>query len=493
MTPRSAIPTRPGAVVVGGGIAGLVSAWELACAGVRPLLVEARGYLGGLIARGTVGGANVDLGAETYVVRGTDTSSIVDALGLTSVEPAGSGARLYAPALRGGWELRPFLRDSFLGVPARPDAPDCVRVLGQAGVRRALEDRSMGGGVGMDEAGDTLAGFVTARMGEAVLERSVRPIIAGIYTADPTMLATDTVAPGLRAETARHGSLAAAVAARLAAAGSRRTPEACVVGGMFVLVDALRAAIEEAGGTVLTRTGAFAMTRAASGWVLECGPTKPGPTKPGPTPGAEPVPAGPGMSVTTQRLVLACSASAALRLVTEARIPGLVPDVSVPEGAPIARLTLAVRAPELDDAPVSQGLLVAPAPADERPVAAKALSHLNVKWPWLADQCAPHTHLLRLSYGRLGEAEPDVTVEGALRDIRALTGVDIAPEAVTDYLLARWNGTLPPLPPEYRGLVAALDEQVRSLGSVALTGAWVAGTGIASVVTHARAGAKGLL
>ena len=346
----------------------------------------------------------------------------------------------------------------------------------------------MGGGVGMDEAGETLAGFVTARMGQAVLERSVRPIIAGIYTADPTMLATDTVAPGLRAETARHGSLTAAVAARLAAAGSRRTPEACVEGGMFVLVDALRAAIEEAGGTVLTRTGAFAMTREASGWTLECGPTKPGPT-----PGAEPVPSGPGVSVTTERLVLACSASAALRLLTQARIPGLVPDVSVPEGAPIARLTLAARAPELDDAPVSQGLLVAPAPADERPVVAKALSHLNVKWPWLADQLPPHTHLLRLSYGRLGEAEPDVTVEGALRDIRTLTGVDIAPEAVTDHLLARWNGTLPPLPPEYRGRVRALEEQVRPLGGVALTGAWVAGTGIASVVSHARVGAKGLL
>ena len=488
MNPLEAIPTHPGAVVVGGGIAGLVSAWELARAGVRPLLVEARGYLGGLIARGTVGGVDVDLGAETYVVRGTDTSSIVAALGLTSVEPAGSGARLYAPSLRGGWELRPFLRDSFLGIPAHPDAPDCAHVLGEAGVRRALEDRSMGGGIGMDEAGETLAGFVAARMGEAVLERLVRPIIAGIYTADPSVLATDTVAPGLRAETARHGSLAAAVAARLAAAGSRRTPEACVEGGMFVLVDALKAAIEEAGGTVLTRTGAFSLRREASGWTLECGPTKPGPT-----PGAEPVPSGPGASVTTERLVLACSASAALRLLTEASIPGLVPDVSVPEGAPIARLTLAVHAPELDDAPVSQGLLVAPAPADERPVAAKALSHLTVKWPWLADQLPPDTHLLRLSYGRLGEAEPDVTVEGALRDIRTLTGVTIASDAVTDHLLARWNGTLPPLPPDYRGRVRALEEQVRSLGGVALTGAWVAGTGIASVVSHARAGAKGLL
>ena len=146
----------------------------------------------------------MDLGAETYVVRGTDTSSIVEALGLTSVEPAGSGARLYAPSLRGGWELHPFLRDSFLGIPAHPDAPDCAHVLGEAGVRRALEDRSMGGGVGMDEAGDTLAGFVTARMGGGrAWSGSVRPIIAGIYTADPSMLATDAVAPGLRAETAK--------------------------------------------------------------------------------------------------------------------------------------------------------------------------------------------------------------------------------------------------------------------------------------------------
>ena len=362
MNPLEAIPTHPGAIVVGGGIAGLVSAWELACAGVRPLLVEARGYLGGLIARGTVGGVNVDLGAETYVVRGTDTSSIVEALGLTSVEPAGSGARLYAPSLRGGWELRPFLRDSFLGIPAHPDAPDCAHVLGEAGVRRALEDRSMGGGVGMDEAGDTLAGFVTARMGEAVLERSVRPIIAGIYTADPSMLATDTVAPGLRAETARHGSLSAAVAARLAAAGSRRTPEACVEGGMFVLVDALRTAIEEAGGTVLTRTGAFSLRREASGWTLECGPTKPGPT-----PGAEPVPNGPGVSVTTERLVLACSASAALRLLTEARIPGVVPDVSVPEGAPIARLTLPSTPPSWTTRPSPRASWSCPRPPTSGP------------------------------------------------------------------------------------------------------------------------------
>ena len=36
MNPLEAIPTHPGAVVVGGGIAGLVSAWELAARACVP-------------------------------------------------------------------------------------------------------------------------------------------------------------------------------------------------------------------------------------------------------------------------------------------------------------------------------------------------------------------------------------------------------------------------------------------------------------------------
>lgn len=486
MGKRPGIPTAPGAVVVGGGIAGLTAAWELARAGQRPLLVEARGYLGGLIARGRVAGTDVDLGAETFVVRGTDVSSMVADLGLRAALPAGSGARLFAPARSGGWELRPFLRESFLGIPARPDAPDCAHAFGADGVRRALLDASMGPSVGMDRSGDTLAGFVAARMGTQVLDRSVRPIVNGIYTADPSMLATDAVAPGLRAATARTGSLAAAVGELLARSGTRRAPEACVEGGMFVLVDALREAIEAAGGTVCTRMGARTLSRDGTAWRCDVGPTRRGPT-----PGAEPVPDGPGTVVSAPRVVLACSAQAALRILDGAGIPA-GPDVSVPKGAPIARLTLAVRAPELDDAPVSQGLLVAPAPAGDCPVEAKALSHLTVKWPWLARQVEAGTHLLRLSYGRYGEPEPQVDLGRALGDVRAMTGVRIDPDAVVDHLLVRWNGTLPPLPPDYRERVASLQAAVASLGGLALTGAWVAGTGVASVVSHARASAKGL-
>jgi len=74
------------------------------------------------------------------------------------------------------------------------------------------------------------------------------------------------------------------------------------------------------------------------------------------------VPDGAQEVVATDRVVVACSAGAALRLLRG--IPGLpasATELTVPVGAPIARFTLVARAPELSDEPVGSGLLVAPA------------------------------------------------------------------------------------------------------------------------------------
>jgi len=568
--PLSDLPDEVDALVIGGGIAGLSAAWQLTQDGFKPLLVEARGYLGGLIAPGYIGPVQVDLGAETFVPRGVETAQMVAALGLEALAPSGDGARLFLPPNRANgeshWRLWRFLRDAYLGIPADPSADDVVAVLGAKAAQRAAQDRHLGSEVGQGAEGETLAGFVAARMGQAVVDRLVRPIVAGIYTCDPADLATDTVTPGLRQATREHGCLADAVAfllARSRKATGGRSVDKCVHGGMFQLTAALSQAITTAGGTVLTRVGAQQLIApdaagnadTASG-ATTCGASSASnatshdasdsvgywqvvlaPTKPGPTPSSEPVPAGTPRTLRTKRLVVACSARPALRLLASANLAALDTDITIPVGAPIARYSLLVDSPELDAAPVGQGLLVAPAsPAScadtqaksdqstpdtqaasepcgntqpgavepsnqgsptqpgavESPVGAKALSHLNVKWPWIAQALASHQHLLRLSYGRLGQSEPQVSLEQALADVRVLTGVTIRPEQVSEHKLVRWNGTLPPLPPSYRARIAAFMSQVENIEGLAVTGAWVGGTGVNAVVAHARTNARRL-
>lgn len=559
--PLSDLPDEVDALVIGGGIAGLSAAWQLTQDGFKPLLVEARGYLGGLIAPGYIGPLQVDLGAETFVPRGVETAQMVAALGLEALAPSGDGARLFLPPNRDNgesrWRLWRFLRDAYLGIPADPSADDVVAILGAKAAQRAAQDRHLGSEVGQGAEGETLAGFVAARMGQAVVDRLVRPIVAGIYTCDPADLATDTVTPGLRQATREHGCLADAVAfllARSRKATGGRSVDKCVRGGMFQLTAALSQAITTARGTVLTRVGAQQLIApdGASHGVSEdtarsanCGASDSvgywqvvlAPTKPGPTPSSEPVPAGTPRTLRTKRLVVACSARPALRLLASANLAALDTDITIPVGAPIARYSLLVDSPELDAAPVGQGLLVAPAsPAScadtqaepgqaspgtqpatepcattqpgavepsnqgsptqagavESPVGAKALSHLNVKWPWIAQALAPHQHLLRLSYGRLGQSEPQVSLEQALADVRVLTGVTIRPEQVNEHKLVRWNGTLPPLPPSYRARIAAFMSQVENIEGLAVTGAWVGGTGVNAVVAHARTNARRL-
>ena len=533
--PLNDLPDEVDALVIGGGIAGLSAAWQLTQDGFKPLLVEARGYLGGLIAPGYIGPVQVDLGAETFVPRGVETAQMVAALGLEALAPSGDGARLFLPPNRDNgesrWRLWRFLRDAYLGIPADPSADDVVAVLGAKAAQRAAQDRHLGSEVGQGAEGETLAGFVAARMGQAVVDRLVRPIVAGIYTCDPADLATDTVTPGLRQATREHGCLADAVAfllARSRKATGGRSVDKCVRGGMFQLTAALSQAITTAGGTVLTRVGAQQLiapdiagnadtasgtttcsTSGASNAASHDASDSVGywqvvlaPTKPGPTPSSEPVPASAPRTLRTKRLVVACSARPALRLLASANLAALDTDITIPVGAPIARYSLLVDSPELDAAPVGQGLLVAPAsPAScantqpgavESPVGAKALSHLNVKWPWIAQALAPHQHLLRLSYGRLGQSEPQVSLEQALADVRVLTGVTISPKQVSEHKLVRWNGTLPPLPPSYRARIAAFMSQVENIEGLAVTGAWVGGTGVNAVVAHARTNARRL-
>ncbi|KQY22183.1 protoporphyrinogen oxidase [Cellulomonas sp. Root485] len=423
------------AVVVGGGIAGLVAARELVHDGLRTLVLEARDTVGGAVAGHTVAGLRLDAGAESFATRGGTVAALLDELGLTdSVRtPEPLGAWVHLPHGDG-----PLPRTGLLGIPADPWA--ARGTLGLVGTARASLDLVLPA-----SSATSLGDLVRRRMGARVLDRLVRPVVGGVHAADPDDLAVDAVAPGLPDALGRErGSLARAVRSLRASAPAGSAVQG-VAGGLHVLVDALVADIEAHGGTVRTGVTVGSLDdEDADRWVLA-------------TPSA------------VDLLGLAVGR----------------PD----PGAQVTLVTLVLDAPALDAAPRGTGVLVAREATD---VTAKALTHATAKWAWLALAAGPGRHVVRLSYGRGGDdAAPDIDV--ALRDASVLLGTPLSRDQLQGHAIVRWTEALPRPSVAHTRVVAAVRSAVEPLAGVAVCGAWVAGNGLASVVPDARAAARSLL
>lgn len=458
------------AVVVGGGVAGLVAARELALAGLRPLVVESWRAPGGVVAGHEVDGLWLDAGAESFATRGGAVAALVAELGLTDrmVTPAPHGAWVRLPHGSG-----PLPRTGLLGIPADPWAPDVRRTLGVLGSLRASLDRLLPGSVGTAPGG-SLGTLVRRRAGHRVLDRLVRPVVAGVHAAEPEDVAVDAVSPGLAAAVRREGSLGAAVAA-LRAAAPAGSAVAGLTGGLHVLVDALVADLTARGGALLTGTAARAVTRADDG-TFRVTTERDGATA----------------VLAARRLVVATPRATDLLAEVAPGVAGLPTD----PGADIVLATLVLDAPDLDSAPRGTGVLVARGVAGVR---AKALTHATAKWDWLAAATPPGRHVVRLSYGRAGDddvaalpADLGGLTALAVRDAAALLGVPLRDEQVRAAARVRWRQGLPVPSPEHRRTVERVRAAVADVPGLAVVGAWVSGNGLASVVPDARSTAAAL-
>jgi protoporphyrinogen/coproporphyrinogen III oxidase len=469
------------AVVVGGGISGLIAARCLADAGHTVTVLEARDEWGGCVGRHELGGLALDSGAESFATRSTAVADLAGGLGLAGniVPPHPGGAWVYLP---GGPQELP--KTGVLGIPANPWDPEVRRSLGLAGSLRASLDRWLPASWGSRGEVTSVAALVRARMGRRVLERLVAPVVGGVHSADPELLDVDMVAPGLRAGLRTTGSLAAAVAQQRRVVGgskgasqtSRTAPSkagsavAGLAGGMNTLVSALLADLRSRGVTLLAGTRAEAVSRTDGGWRVTA------------------VYGGDERVYDAGRLVIALDGPAAVGLL-ESALPGLSALRPAP-GPLVSLVSLVVDKPELDSRPRGTGILVAPQAGG---IQAKALTHATAKWDWLAEEAGPGTHVLRLSYGRAhggtagAEADPaamdDAALfEAALRDASTLLTVPLGREDVLDWDVVRWAGALPFAAVGHKQRVAEVRKLAGRAGGLVLVGGWLAGNGLAAVV-----------
>jgi len=170
------------AVIVGGGISGLVCAYELRKAGVPAQLFEASPRLGGVIRSERCEGYLLELGPQSF--SGTPAlDALCSELGINR-ELVQAPARAPRYVLVDG-ALRP--------VPLDPPALLTSSLL-SAGTKKTIA-RDLFGKTQPPMQDESLANFVRRKFSAELLDRLVGPFVSGIYAGDPERLSLRSAFP----------------------------------------------------------------------------------------------------------------------------------------------------------------------------------------------------------------------------------------------------------------------------------------------------------
>lgn len=234
---------RPHVVIVGGGVGGLSAAWYLRNH-ARCTVLEAGDRWGGKVYTHQIdfdgGPLNVETGPDGFITRKPWAYDLVQELGLADqaigvnklperiyvlrrgkLVSLPQGLHLLVPT-----QILPFLRSPLLSWPGK------LRVLAERFIPAKTED-----------ADESLADFVTRRLGAEALHNLAEPMLGGVYNANPNQQSILATFPQFRRMEAEHGSLIkgmrAAMQARAARPATDKPELIAFKDGMRVLVDAL--------------------------------------------------------------------------------------------------------------------------------------------------------------------------------------------------------------------------------------------------------------
>jgi oxygen-dependent protoporphyrinogen oxidase len=445
-------------VVVGGGIAGLAAAQALAIDGIDVTVVESTDQVGGKLRISEVAGVAVDEGAEMFLRRVPEALELVATLGRSGelVSPRTTSASVWA---RGA--LRPMPTGTVMGVPSDPST--LRGVLSGAEVSRVALDRFLPGAAPGEDI--SVGSWVAHRVGRAVVERLVDPLLGGVYAGRADELSLAATIPQLPRD---ERSVLAAARRVVPATPTTEPVFATVTGGMGSLPASVAAAIREKGGTIVTGRTVRRLDHRDGGWRVVHGPTI-----------DEQV-------IEADAIVVAVPATPAARLLADVA-PAASAELAAIESASMAIITTAWRradAPALD----TSGYLV-PA-VYGRPV--KAVTFASSKWAHLS---APDVVIVRSSIGRHGDVadlqrdDADL-VDAAVLELTSFVGFAGVP---IDSRVSRWGGGLPQYAVGHRRRVARIRSAVAAVPGLAVCGATYDGVGVPACIRTGQGAAAQLM
>jgi oxygen-dependent protoporphyrinogen oxidase len=449
----------PHTAVIGGGIAGLAAAHrlvELSRERERPIhltLLEAGRRLGGSIGTERTDGFVIEAGPDSFISEKPWALQLCERLGFTSrlVRTRDEYRRTYVVhagrlhALPDGFLLLAPTRLWPLAVSQLFTWPGKLRM----GLDLILPR-------GPQRSDESLASFVTRRLGREALERVAQPLVGGIYTADPSDLSLAATMPRFLEMERQWRSIIWAMwrqmrrtppAAR-ATSGARWSLFVSVDDGMQSLVDALAQRLPE--GVVRLGSAVVGMRR-DQGWKIALAD---------------------GSSLDADAVVLATPAHQSARFLAEID-PRLSDELNGIPYASSATVSLAYRREEIPH-PLDGFGFVVPL-VEARSIV--ACTYSSIKYPGRA----PQGHvLLRAFVGgamqqRLFDQDDAAMAESVRRELRELLGVTSEP------VLTRIHRH-PQAMPQYRvghlERMQRIDAHITQLPGLAVAGNAYRGVGI---------------
>jgi oxygen-dependent protoporphyrinogen oxidase len=459
-------------VIIGGGISGLSTAWyvqQQAPQNGRPLtysLLEQGGRWGGKVLTETVDGFGetpfiVEGGPDSFLTQKPWALQLARELGLENELLPTNDAQRKIYVLHRGKPL-PLPDGVLLIVPTRfkPFAlSPLISPLGK--LRMALDWFIPAKRDGQDE---TLAGFVSRRLGAEALDKIAEPLMAGIYNAEAERQSLLATFPRFRELEEKHGSLIRGmIAGRRAEASTKPITNGSrplsmfisLAGGMETLVQTLRGRLT---GDCRLGTGVRAIRQQTDGrYLLELSD---------------------GSELAADAVVIALPAHAAANLLIQ-----LAPEAA--EGLAAIRyvstgtISLAFRREDVPHPLDGFGLVI---PRSERR-AINAITWSSTKF----NQRAPNGHvLMRVFFGgsrqpHLMEAD-DEAIEAVVRsELKALLGIENAPLFRRLY---RWQRANPQYDVGHLDRVAAIEAALPA--GLFVTGSPYRGVGLPDCVHQSQ-------